>query len=219
MPSVNLTNDGESVILGGDNVAIVKVISTVKGGASLDVSDYPLPVIYAGHPIVKHNSTKVRKPLPIIVKGAIKTIGAHVPGSGYTNNGTYTDVSLTGGTGSGAKATIVVAGNAVTSVTLTDKGTGYKTGDILSAAAANIGTGGSGFAVAVTGVSQDSITYGSLPANHAYEGSLVSSITADRPFASIMDMGVINPAACPFDFSTVASAFKTAVPLINQSED
>ena len=41
--------------------------------------------------------------------GPVATLGTIVPGAGYTN-GTYNDVALTGGTGTGAKANIVVAG-------------------------------------------------------------------------------------------------------------
>lgn len=81
--------------------------------------------------------------------GAIATLGAITAGSLYTN-GTYTNVPLTGGTGSGAKATITVSGAAVTAVTLTARGTGYTAADSLSATAANIGGTGSGFAIPVS---------------------------------------------------------------------
>jgi len=80
--------------------------------------------------------------------GIVLTTGTLVGGSSYVN-GTYTVVTLTGGTGSGAKATIVVSGNAVTSVTITAGGNGYKVGDTLSATAASIGGSGSGFSCAV----------------------------------------------------------------------
>jgi hypothetical protein len=53
-------------------------------------------------------------------------------GSGYTN-GTYSYQALTGGTGSGATATIVVSGGAITSVVINDRGTGYVAGETLSA--------------------------------------------------------------------------------------
>jgi hypothetical protein len=53
-------------------------------------------------------------------------------GSGYAD-GTYLYTSLTGGAGSGAVATIIVSGGAVTSVELSDRGTGYEVGDTLSA--------------------------------------------------------------------------------------
>ena len=45
-------------------------------------------------------------------------------GSGFTN-GQYFDVSLTGGSGTGLKANIIVSGNAVTDITVTDGGSGY----------------------------------------------------------------------------------------------
>lgn len=82
-------------------------------------------------------------------QGGVKTTGTLTPGSGYATPGTYTLVPLTGGTGSGAKATIVVSGGAVTSVTITTQGTNYVVGDSLSASNANLGGSGSGFAIAV----------------------------------------------------------------------
>lgn len=83
--------------------------------------------------------------------GPIAVLGAITAGSLYTN-GVYPGVPLTGGTGSGAVATITVAGAAVTAVTLTNAGTGYTAADSLSASAANIGGTGSGFAIAVTSI-------------------------------------------------------------------
>lgn len=83
--------------------------------------------------------------------GPILTLGSITGGSTYTN-GTYTNVPLTGGNGSGAKATIVIAGNAVTTVTITTAGAYYLPNDSLSAAAANIGGTGSGFSVPVATV-------------------------------------------------------------------
>jgi hypothetical protein len=87
----------------------------------------------------------------------IATLGSVTGGTLYTN-GTYTNVPLTGGTGSGAKATIVVAGAAVTTVTVTDSGEGYTVADSLSAAAANIGGTGSGFAVPIATLANGSAT-------------------------------------------------------------
>lgn len=81
----------------------------------------------------------------------IVALGAITGGSGYTN-GTYTNVPLTGGTGTGAVASsVTVSVGAVTSVTLstTSPGTGYAYGDVLSAATANLGGTGSGFSVPV----------------------------------------------------------------------
>ncbi len=87
----------------------------------------------------------------INIGSKILTRGAITGGAGYTN-GTYVGVALTGGSGSGAIATIVVAGNAVTGVTITNGGNYYKVGDVLSAPAASIGGTGSGFSVLVATV-------------------------------------------------------------------
>jgi len=86
--------------------------------------------------------------------GPILTTNTLVGGSGYTN-GTYTGVPLsyvTAGTGSGASATIVVSGGAVTSVTITGSGFDYLVFDKLTAAAALIGGTGSGFSFQVATV-------------------------------------------------------------------
>ena len=80
--------------------------------------------------------------------GLVLTLNTLVGGTLYTN-GTYTNVTLTGGSGSGAKATIVVAGATVTTVTLTKAGNGYVVGNTLSATAATIGGTGSGFSINV----------------------------------------------------------------------
>lgn len=86
-----------------------------------------------------------------IVQGAITTLGSITAGTTYTN-GTYFSVPLTGGSGSGATAKIVVSGNAVTSVTLQNPGVFYAVGNTLSCAATSIGGTGSGFSIPVSAV-------------------------------------------------------------------
>lgn len=84
-----------------------------------------------------------------VVQGRILTLDTLVAGTLYTA-GTYNGVALTGGTGTGATANIVVGvGGGVTTVTLVSGGTGYNVGEILSALAANIGGTGSGFSIRV----------------------------------------------------------------------
>ena len=84
--------------------------------------------------------------------GSVGTLGTITGGSGGTN-GTYTNVPLTGGSGSGCTAaSVTVSGNAVTSVVLsTACGSGYKVADTLSASSANIGST-TGFSVPVASI-------------------------------------------------------------------
>lgn len=89
-------------------------------------------------------------------------------GGGGTTAGTYTNVPLTGGSGTGALATITVAGTSpnevVTEVTTTTQGTGYLGRDILSASSANIG-GVTGFqATAFIGQATPTNLYLEFPA-------------------------------------------------------
>jgi len=92
-----------------------------------------------------------------IVQSPVATLGAITGGSAYTA-GTYFDVPLTGGTGSGALATITVSGGAVTAVTITNGGLQYTAGGSLTAAATDIGGTGSGFSVVIGTVTNSSGT-------------------------------------------------------------
>lgn len=90
--------------------------------------------------------------------GEILTLaaGSLIGGADYTDD-TYTAVPLTGGSGSGATATITVANGTVTGVVLVNGGSGYEAGDSLSASDANLGGSGigSGFAISVATVDED----------------------------------------------------------------
>jgi hypothetical protein len=83
-----------------------------------------------------------------IVQGAIASYNTPTGGSSYTN-GVYPNVPLTGGQGSGATATITVAGNTVTTVTINNGGQFYGVNDSLTTASSYIGGTGSGFSVTV----------------------------------------------------------------------
>jgi hypothetical protein len=99
-------------------------------------------------------STDPDRPVTRVVQdGTILSFGSAVAGSGYTD-GTYTGVALTGGSGSGATADIVVAsGGMAPGSVLVDGGTGYKATDQLSVDDASVGGGGgSGFTIEVDSV-------------------------------------------------------------------
>jgi hypothetical protein len=86
-----------------------------------------------------------------ITTSNIKTLGAITPGAGYVN-GSYTAVALTGGSGTGATATIGVAGGVVATVTIVARGAGYAVADALSATAASLGGTGAGFSIPVSAI-------------------------------------------------------------------
>lgn len=113
------------------------------------------------------------------------------PGSGYTN-GTYTLQALTGGTGTGAKATIVVAGGVVTSVTITVRGTGYSVGDQLTAAI----PAGANFKITLTKVMTFVSLYQHEIGTDAIKGQSAEAIES---YFETNDIGWINggPTASP----------------------
>lgn len=218
MATADLNNGTtDQIITGNDNIVIVNVFETIRGGRTLDVTGYPYNVLHAGHVIIKSAEGEY-KPMPLDGDGSIVSLGTIVPGTLYTD-GTYKGVALTGGTGTGAEATIVVADGAVTKVTITKDGKGYAEADELSAAAAKVGGTGSGFKVPVTAVTAEKDEYASLPADHTYAGILIASIPTNRAFAGIMVRGTVNHKAAPFDMATILGAVKTALPLINFTED
>jgi hypothetical protein len=87
-----------------------------------------------------------------IVQGAILTVGTISGGSLYTN-GTYNNVPLTGGSGSGATANITVSGQTITSVAIENSGNFYVVGDVLSCSNIYVGGSGSSFSVPVATIS------------------------------------------------------------------
>jgi hypothetical protein len=212
MAVANLTNEPKEIITGKDNIVIVDNFQSVRGGRTLDVTGFKPEVINAGHVIIRDGQSGEYRPMPVTEDGAIATFGAITGGSGYTT-GTYSGVALTGGSGSGATANIVVASGAVTTVTKVSDGSGYKAGDILTAPV----TGGSGFSVPVATV--NAAGYAALPADHAYAGILIASILTKRPFAGILVRGTVNPAAAPYPMTSILSAVKAALPLIDFRED
>ena len=164
-------------------------------------------------------------PVAYTMLGGVVAVTVANAGSAYTN-GTYTTVPLTGGTGSSAQATIVIAGNIITSVTITASGTGYTVGDLLSASSASIGGTGTGFSLLLTGNTiftggnntlwQFDIGYDSsggatnnLIAHPAQNLNAIDSIintkplTGQFPGTTLTPVGIFNVASCYLNGSTI----------------
>jgi hypothetical protein len=114
--------------------------------------------------------------LDFLISSPISTTGVLVGGSLYTN-GTYENVPLTGGTGTGAEATLVVSSNSVSSVTITNDGNGYLPGDTLSAAATSIGSGVETYGAITGGTLYTDGTYLSVPMTGGSGSGATSNIT------------------------------------------
>ncbi len=83
----------------------------------------------------------------------IATVNTLVVGTNYTTNGTYNNVPLIGGTGVGATATVVVAANAVSSVTIVNPGMNYTVADVLTVSTVVVPNTGTDSTVTVATVS------------------------------------------------------------------
>ena len=106
----------------------------------------------------------------------IRMLGGITGGSGYLP-GTYENKALSGGSGTGAMATIVVGvSGAVSSVTLTAKGVGYKVGDYLSAIPNDIGGVGTGFSVPVSTTVSNSIGVLSITGGSGYGATTYTDV-------------------------------------------
>jgi hypothetical protein len=122
----------------------------------------------------------------------ITSIGLTAGGTGYLN-GTYQRATLTGGSGQGAKAQLVITGGSVTSASITNGGNGYKVSDSLSVnnstissfssiRTLNLTSGGSGYNDGFyTGVTLTGLTGALAFADLNITGGSVSSITVTQP--------------------------------------
>lgn len=136
-PSPTYTGKPEYYALFGPQYTDNNELSFILGPTPDD--DYQMELHYYYYP-------------PTIVQGVINGTSTLVAGTGYVN-GYYENVSLSGGSGSGATADITVSGNVVTSCVIKNGGSFYRATDLLSAVNTDIGGAGSGFSITVASVS------------------------------------------------------------------
>ena len=111
--------------------------------------------------------------------GPVGTVSINTGGSGYTN-GTHTGVSIVGNyIGSGAQATVVVTGGAVTSVTVTAGGSNYLFADIYTLSGGGIGAG-TGFQGSISTLSTITANLWTAFLNNAATTSGSQTLTFDN---------------------------------------
>jgi flagellar hook-basal body protein len=142
----------------------------------------------------------------------IGTLGGVTGGSGYTN-GTYT-AALSGGSGKGATATVVIAGGIVSSATLVNPGIGYKQGDFLTIDPSIIGNG-SGFSVPVSTLVTNrigtlaAVTGGTgTPTNNTYENVALAGGSGSGAVATVVISGAA-PGGVAVTITNAGSGYKT----------
>lgn len=86
-----------------------------------------------------------------IVQRVITEITITASGTGY-NNGSYFNVSISGGSGTYATANIIVSGGGVTDITIIEGGSLYVVGDVITVNNSYIGGAGTLFTATVTTV-------------------------------------------------------------------
>jgi len=136
-PSPTFTGKPEYYALFGPQYTDNNELSFILGPTPDD--DYQMELHYYYYP-------------PTIVQGVITGTNTLVAGTGYVN-GYYENVSLSGGSGSGATADITVSGNVVTACAVRNGGSFYRPSDVLSCSNSSIGGAGSGFSVNVSSIS------------------------------------------------------------------
>jgi len=222
MSTASLNNDSQSLLQANDSIVIVDNFQSIRGGKTLDTTLFLPTVIRAGHPIIRDTATRaIYKPMPAtdVLTDGVASFGTVVPGTGYTN-GTYENVPLTGGTGTGVLATVVVASTVVSTITMTYGGSGYTVGDSLAVPAAFAGgTATTPGSAPVATIATTAAAFGALPSGYEYCGILIASILTKKPFAGIMLRGNVNYKAMAYSATSILAALKTALPLITFTSD
>jgi hypothetical protein len=138
----------------------------------------------------------------ILVRGSTNS------GSGYVN-GTYNNVPLSGGSGSGAQANFVVSLGFVSQVNLINGGKGYKLSDVLGVNNTFLGGTGSGFSMAISALGYGIInTIGTLVGGAGYTNGAYTNV----PLIPILGPAPMVPALANI---TVAGGAVTVCTLVS----
>ena len=127
-----------TVIVVSNAISSINIISNGGGYKIGDVLDIPCEDIEGLVSATCDVATLTTYDIPDDWGPGIATVDNIVDQSDHTN-GTYEDVELSGGSGSGVKATVVVGSNSVSSITITESGSLYAVDDTLTISVDTIG--------------------------------------------------------------------------------
>jgi len=154
-----------------DGAQEVVSVTITDGGLNYSVSDTGLGLsdgsLYSGFTM---DAATVMVPA-----GPLSSVTNLDAGAVSQAAGTYVDVEVTGGSGTGAKATVVVSGlNVVTSVVITTGGTGYEQGDT------GLGLSGAGYSGFTMDVSEIASGYATSLSDYAIAAGVVDGVSGER---------------------------------------
>ena len=147
-PAVSTTvfSEVESGIPEAGGNLLASLTSGGTGGTALAYTDVATTVSPSGGSGLTLNVTTAVTPGKLLTTAdALLTSITTNPTDGVDL--TYTNITLSDGTGTGAVATVVISGNTITGITVTTAGLGYVAADVLSIAAESLGAGSSAAAI------------------------------------------------------------------------
>ncbi len=169
--TIRLTSNTASTIELGTKSIVVPPLAS--GGSSTNVTSsrqIPLSYSQAGNYTINASiefPPTTRSTASAAISGTVTSVNLSTLGSGYTSAPT---VSFTGGGGTGAAGTAVIAGGAVVAIHITNPGTGYSTAPAVSLS----GGGGSGAtATSVMTGTVSSVTFGTAGTGYISAPSVV----------------------------------------------
>lgn len=211
MAIYNINVKETQIVFPKDGIICQNYIAGIPGGRALDVTDYPLDVIYAGSPVIKKDGAY--KPFPIVKATELlptaavsaQTAGSAIVGTVYEG----VEATATGAVkcAKSDKTIVYLAADAATGTAAEGKVYYTKDTDNKTAVPLHDAEGNEYYVL------------GSLPANWNYAGILYKSILKTKPAAAIMTEGQVNVAALYYDMSSILSAFKSACPLLEFIQD
>ena len=211
MAIYNINVKEAKLLTAKDGIITQKYIAGLPGGRALDVTGYPIDVIYAGTPVIKKDGTY--KPFPLTQDGDLlptAAVSAQTAGSAIVGTVYEGVTATTAGAVKCAladKTIVYLAGEAATGTASAEKT--YYTKD----------TDNKTFVGKYDEDGNPIYVLGSLPANWSYAGINYKSILKTKPTAAVMTEGQVNVAALYFSMTSILSAFKSACPLIEFIED